>query len=268
MTTLKQQQAQREYFEKLQRARCNKRCKNPSSLLFDPQGRILIDVTISEQEHGLFKQGFGNTRAPSPITTVSLDVTQIKELNEAYERRYGLDKLNKEQLERLSAVRGSIIPLHQEFHFHLALAARTYTKVDKRRFPKEQMELAHQEAMRRIQPLIEQAFADALEMAKEDDTINDVKLIQELDKARKKISAEAHSILMEEVLKETGQRLSTQDLKRIKRHIAEKQQLHLMICCTLINHWSRQSGFLVPKTPLMSVCVTCQKYMPLPIDKL
>ncbi|KTD57189.1 hypothetical protein Lsai_1793 [Legionella sainthelensi] len=224
MTTLKQQQAQREYFEKITaRAMQQALQKNPSSLLFDPQGRILIDVTISEQEQGLFKQGFGNTRVPSPITTVSLDVTQIKELNEAYERRYGLDKLNKEQLERLSTVRGSIIPLHQEFHFHLALAARTYTKVDPRRFPKEQMEIAHQEAMRRIQPLIEQAFADALRMAKEDGKINAVKLIQQLDKARNKISAEAHSILMEEVLKETGQRLSKEDLKKIeKKHLAEK----------------------------------------------
>ncbi|CAM3407801.1 hypothetical protein [Legionella longbeachae] len=224
MTTLKQQQAQKEYFEKITaRAIQQALQKNPSSLLFDPQGRVLIDVTLTEQERGLFIQGFGKTRAPSPITTVSLDVTQIKELNEEYERRYGLDKLNKEQLDKLSTVRGSIIPLQQEFHFHLALAARIYTNVDNRRFPKEQMEIAHQAAMKRIQPLFEQAFADALEKAREKGALNDVKLIQELDHARKKISAEAHSILMEEVLKETGQRLSKEDLKKIeKKHIAEK----------------------------------------------
>ncbi|KTD56535.1 hypothetical protein Lsan_2695 [Legionella santicrucis] len=224
MTTLKQQQAQREYLEKITVLAIQQATrKKPSSLLFDPQGRVLIDVKISEEAQGLFKQCFGKTRNPSPITTVSLDITQIKELNEEYERRYGLDKLNKEQLDKLSTVRGSIIPLQQEFHFHLALAVRTYTKVDDRRFPKEQMEIAHQKAMRRIQPLIEQAFADALEKAKEEGALNDVKLIQELDKARKKISAEAHSILMEEVLKETGQRLSTEDLKKIeKKHLAEK----------------------------------------------
>lgn len=224
MTTLKQQQAQREYFEKITTLAIQQAIqKKPSSLLFDPQGRVLIDVKLSAKAQSLFKQGFGKTRNPSLITTVSLDVTQIKELNEEYKRRYGLDELNKEQLDKLSTARGSIVPLQQEFHFHLALAARTYTKVDNRRFPKEQMEIAHQEAMKRIQPLIEQEFANALEQAKEGNTLNDVALIQELDKARKKISAEAHSILMQEVLKETGQRLSKEDLKKIeKKHLAEK----------------------------------------------
>ncbi|KTD11864.1 hypothetical protein Lgra_1322 [Legionella gratiana] len=224
MTISKQQQAQREYLEKITaRAIQQTLQQKPSSLLFDPQGRVLIDVKLSEEEQRLFKQGFGNTRNPSPITTVSLDITQIKELNEAYEQRYGLDKLSKDQCAKLSAVRGSIIPLQQEFHFHIALAARTYSKVDNRRFPKEQMDIAHQKAMMRIQVLIEQAFVDALEKAKEGELLNDVKLIQELDKARKNISAEAHSILVEEVIEETGYHLSREDLEKIEhKHLTEK----------------------------------------------
>lgn len=219
--TIVDQKKQREYLEKIIAQATQQAKDNSASLLFDPQGRVLIDVALSEKDQELFKEGFGANRKPATSKiTVSLDITEINELNLAYEKFYGLDRLDEKQKKQLSEVRGSIIPLQQEFHFHLALAARTYEKIAPKKFTKDQMDIAHHEAMLRIQKSIQQEFAHALQKASGDNSLEDIKLIQELDKARKKISEEAQTIFMEEVVKATGQRLSKDELKKLK-HTAE-----------------------------------------------
>ncbi|WP_392538454.1 hypothetical protein [Legionella sp. 227] len=295
--------------------------KNPEKLLFDPQGRVLIDVELSEEEQASFKEGFTGDKnfKPTKVTTVSLDVTtdpELAGLKAAYMEKYELDEGD---LQQLSSVQSSIIPLQQEYHFHLALASRTYAKVLEEQFRsarseendnnldralaekekelaqrearfltkfrqemevekkqkgkdfnydafkktfitnneserkgiiqnrkdlkpnrqktiqeyreqlnsevsrereklEKQMAQAHQKTMERVQPLVEEAFKKAFNASNGDNA----KLIKALDKARASISKEAHNILMEEVVRATGKRLSRKDLeKKEVVHLAE-----------------------------------------------
>ncbi|KTC80933.1 hypothetical protein Lche_2953 [Legionella cherrii] len=324
MLSAEQIDARKKYVNLLiQKAKNKALSTGPDNLLYDPQGRVLIDVELSEEEQASFKEGFTGDKnfKPTKVTTVSLDVTKdpdLQELKAKYMDNYGL---SGGDLEQLSKVRSSIIPLQQEYHFHLALASRTYAKVLWAKFgnesalrqqhkeqlrkalgnmggefditalrqklneeykqaiqneekrtgkpfePKEEKEfqekflsqdnktyqaileklnkkkefiktfneplekqiaedkakleaqlaLAHQRAMTRVQPLIETAFQKAFSESK-----NEAKLIKALDKARASISAEAHSILMEEVVRATGRRLSRKDLeKKEVVHLAE-----------------------------------------------
>ena len=204
--------AQSEYAQSLIERTTKEALRDPAGLLFDPQGRVLIDIKLSDDDKELFKEIFG--RDPASVTTVSLDITNNPELNTLYKAQYGLE-------DQISRIRGSIIPLHQEFHSHLALAARTYTAVNKDHFPPEKMAEAHQNAIKRVHDLVTQEFKNALQRATDETGhVNDVKLVQELDKARKKISPDAHQILMEEVFHTTGQRLNKEELKGLK-HLAE-----------------------------------------------
>lgn len=210
---------------------------NPKTLLLDPQGRVLIDVVLTAEELQQAKEDFG--RDVSPVTTVSLDIfakdpddldpdlatrvfdPRMRELRDAYKTQYGLDD---RKINDLANVRGSIIALQQEYHFHLSLAARTYTKMDANKFPPEKMAAAHLATMINIQPLITDAFKKALEKAtdKESGVIDEVVLIKGLDKARKQIFKQAHEALFNEVVIATGQRLTRQDLNRMEiKHTAE-----------------------------------------------
>ncbi|HHT0594147.1 TPA: hypothetical protein ACTXXA_002494 [Legionella anisa] len=323
MLTEEQLAARRAYIALLIQKAKEKALANPNALLFDPQGRVLIDVKLPEGAEELFKWGFTRDEEfnPSKVTTVSLDVTQDPELNGLklkYMHQYGL---GAESLRPLSKIQSSIIPLQQEYHFHLALASRTYGKVFEELFKKpwkkelekalnaeletrekeldteqlerdlykeyekqravekkaqgkdfnpdefrerflaehtkqrveilerkkvkneiikkystqfkeevtnerakleKQMAQAHQQAMIRLQPFIQDEFKKALAAARENGPLDEVRLIKELDKARERIFAEAHSILMEEVVKVTGKRLSRKDFEKVKvKHLAE-----------------------------------------------
>ncbi|KTC91461.1 hypothetical protein [Fluoribacter dumoffii] len=293
MLTEEQIKARKAYINLLIEKAKEKALVSPDNLLIDPQGRILIDVALPEDALEQFKAGFVGDIKPSKVTTVSLDVTKdpdLQALKDAYMEKYGLDDT---ALQQLSTVQSSIIPLQQEYHFHLALAARTYgkvfekqtgdklkkklekeagiselesqlkkaidTKIDAGTYNREefkeefkdlleqiktvkreinkkftpqfkaeqkiiqmQMAEAHQKAMERVQVLVEGAFKKALAKASKGNTLDEAKLIKELDKARKGISAEAHGILMEEVVRATGKRLSRKDLKQADvLHLAE-----------------------------------------------
>ncbi|MDR3442601.1 MAG: hypothetical protein P4L65_06245 [Legionella sp.] len=208
---------QREYITRLIE-QATEAALNSGTILFDPQGRALIDVPVSEDDKVLFREGFGRDD-PSSVVTVSLDVMDNPKLLDAYKAQY---LLTDEQCDQLSGVRGSIIPLQQEFNFHLSLAARTYTAADDKQFPADKMALAHQAAMQRLQPLIVAEFTNALAKATKGQFIDDVKLIQEQDKSRKTLSAQAHSILLEEIVRETGVRLTKAELKAMDlKHTAE-----------------------------------------------
>lgn len=211
-----QQELQRVYMERLLTKALIAALSSKSPLNFDPQGRVLITVS-NQEDRDLFFNATGRKSAEN--TTVSLDVTADSELKAKYLKHYGL---TEEQFVSLERSRGSIIPLQQEFHFHLGLAARTYTKMDKERFPEAKMDIAHEAAMTRVNELVTTAFKDALKKATKDGNIDDVKLVKALDKARKSISSEAHPIFLEEVVKATGNRLTKKEMKNLHvKHTAE-----------------------------------------------
>ena len=215
---LDKQNAQREYITRLIE-QATEAALNSGTILFDPQGRALIDISVAESDKELFRDGFG--REPSSVITVSLDVMDHPELFEAYKAEYELE-FNEGHWDQFMAIRGSIIPLQQEFNFHLSLAARTYTATDDKQFPADKMARAHHAAMQRLQPLIVAEFTHALAKATKGPFIDDVKLIQEQDKSRKTLSAQAHSILLEEIVRETGVRLTKAELKAMHlQHTAE-----------------------------------------------
>lgn len=213
---LDKQNMQREYINRLIE-QATEAALNSGTILFDPQGRALINVTVAESDKEMFRDGFG--REPSSAVTVSLDVMDHPELLEAYKAEYSL---TDEQCDQLSGIRGSIIPLQQEFNFHLSLAARTYTATDDKQFPADKMARAHQKAIQRLQPLIVAEFTHALAKATKGQFIDDVKLIQEQDKSRKTLSAQAHGILLKEIVRQTGVRLTKDELKAMHlQHTAE-----------------------------------------------
>ncbi|EHL32013.1 hypothetical protein [Legionella drancourtii] len=212
-----QQELQRIYMERLLTKALIEALSSKSPLNFDPQGRVLITVS-NQEDRDLFFNATG--REPAVNTTVSLDVTADSELKAEYLKHYGL---TEEQFAQLEGCRGSIIPLQQEFHFHLGLTARTYTKMDKERFPEVKMNIAHEAAMTRVNELVTTAFKDALKNATKDGNIDDVKLVRALDKARKSISSEAHHIFLEEVVKATGNRLTKKEMKNL--HVKHKAEV-------------------------------------------
>ncbi|MDR3502371.1 MAG: hypothetical protein P4L79_07290 [Legionella sp.] len=233
---LKEQQAQQRAYIELLTDRAKQialdRLADPSkgALLFDPQGRVLINVSLTNEEQAQF-DNLGHT--PTPVTTVSLDVLgnpspEYDGLKHAYREQYDLahdgltdnENVKEKQAQALMGIRGSIIPLQQEYHFHLALAARSYASAG--RFTEAQMEQAHEAAMVRVQGLITQAVKDALEKATKNGEVNDVKLVQALDKARKSISTDAHRILVEEITRATGVILTKKEIKDLHlKHEAE-----------------------------------------------
>lgn len=213
------QEKQRSYIERINREAERLALANIDELHFDPQGRVLINVVPTEEERTLFKEATG--REPSTTTTVSIDVSAHPALQAAYMQQYGL---TGPQFEQISKIKGSIIPLQQEFHFHLGLAGRTYTAMDKERFPEDKMNAAHEAAMARVNKEVISAFQKALDKATDPKTglIDDVKLIKEMDKARKAIFSKAHDIFVEEVVVATGERLTKKDMKAMDvKHTAE-----------------------------------------------
>ena len=191
--------------------------KKGAYLLFDPQGRVLVDIQLNEQDATDFKTAFG--RPPSALTiSVNLDVTKDESLNELYRKKY---PLSKDQQAVVDNIRGSIIPLQQEFHFHLGLSARTLTKINENKFPQELMAIAHNKAMAKINVLVIAEFNKALNKATNPKgEINDKTLIHALDKARKTIFSQAQNLLRDEVLLITGHAITKEEAKIIK-HTAE-----------------------------------------------
>jgi hypothetical protein len=199
-------------------------------LLFDPQGRVLVDVPSSPEHLG--------------PTTVSFDMS-ICELSKIEDSSF-YSKINetlgihttldhKEKLAICNALhsspKGSIIPLQQEFHFHLALSSRVYEKIIKNKggssFVNDNNALpdnitqAHQETMKEVNQLVMISYAQALKGAMRKGVLNIATLNRALDKARLSIAPEAHRILMRKIVQYTGQILTKDDLKKAKKTAEE-----------------------------------------------
>jgi hypothetical protein len=118
---------------------------------------------------------------------------------------------------------GSELPLQDEFSFHLMLAARVYEQIAKKSRPDidlTKIEIARQDAMKRVNRYIERAYRDASKIAKKDGEFDLAKFNASLDKARKKLVPMAHTILMEKIIEKTGVIFTAKDFKDAK-HTAE-----------------------------------------------
>lgn len=216
-----------------------------NALAFDPQGRVLVDVTLDGNDWITIAQKVNATlntelsdvnlqkelRRTTDTTTVSLDITGHPDLKEKFKHtleealtRIGVlpnrtsrivDTLDKEP-------KGSIIALQQEFHFHLGLAARVYQKTNKKFKGKEkEMQAAHEAAVNEVNKLVLEAYAKALEKAvNSKGELNVKQLNQALDKARKSITPQAHTILRREIVRHTGVILTKLNKSELK-HTAE-----------------------------------------------
>ena len=119
---------------------------------------------------------------------------------------------------------GSVIPLQDEFAFHLMLATRVYSQIAANLYPDvdpKHFETARQSAMNRVNHYIEHAYRDAYKVAYEDGAFDLAKFNASLDKARKKLAPMAHTVLMEKIIEKTGIIFTAKDLKEAK-HFAEK----------------------------------------------
>lgn len=206
-------------------------------LSFDPQGRVLItvepyDLALNEGQLDGLVWNFEKS------TVVSLDVQADQQLVDAYNvsLREALEREECPENSRnilieanTNLLKGSIIALQQEFHFHLALTSRVYESVRKLAGKEEEVHEALQAAQDRVNELVMKAYAKALMSAQNaDGSINIAQLNKVLDKARKKIAPQAHTIFRNEIIAHTGVVLTKKDLKEkvgneTLKHIAEKK---------------------------------------------
>ncbi|CEK11475.1 hypothetical protein [Legionella hackeliae] len=250
MPTVKQLAESQAIYMQYLLERAKKKAATATNLPFDPQGRVLIDVTLTMEDWAniaasvnvfnerdisvaeLKKELRIDTKAAETTTTVSLDIAQDKHLAKQFDTQLeNTLKQNKVADKKITAIqkalqtqpKGSIIALQQEFHFHLGLASRVYQKADRNFEGKEQeLQRAHEAAVKEVNQLVLAAYAKALEKSiDKNGHINVKKLNEALDKARKNITPQAHTILMKQVVAKTGVILTKPDESTLK-HLAEE----------------------------------------------
>lgn len=206
-------------------------------LAFDPQGRVLVDVSLSElkrqelmmtisaktgcsyssDQAGLAK-ALGRT--PSTITTISLDISNIPDLKAQFNQI--IAPCIQQQL---APNKMSIIALQQEFHFHLALAGRVYKQI-KPELTDQQLNDAHHQTMLELNSLIIKIFIEAVGHAtKRDASIDCSQLNKSLDKARQQLMPKAHQLFMHELINHSGIIFNSDELHNVGTysllHLAE-----------------------------------------------
>jgi len=192
----------------------------PPSILLSPQGRVLVPI----QQQNMI---------------VSLDSQSVPEFYAQYSHplKSALNQSDvAHQIIKLldkSSGKNSIIPLYEEFYFHLALTRRVYENVFYSQLNDKKNELiaAFDEAMKEVNQLVMRAFADALIAATQgisdwDNAALDlVKLNQHLDRARGKIAPTAHDILLAQIRKKTGCPLTSDKLSAEIIKVKERAEL-------------------------------------------
>jgi copper chaperone CopZ len=199
--------------------------KAPPSFLFDPQGRLLVDIKLTVEDYAkieilpvindkeALRKALG-LQSLSDTTTVSLDVKDVG-LEEAFTNQlkaaFKQEGLNDESSSKvitalINEPKGSIIALQQEMHFHLGLASQVYQDLILKESGTDltvPIEKAHQAAMVRVNTLVMAAYAKALIKASNNEKreVSLSNLNKALDKARKEIAPKAHDYLVEEMLK-------------------------------------------------------------------
>ncbi len=264
-TIQQQANAQSYYMDFVQKRAKEEALKNKRNLAFDPQGRVLLDVTLSQDDKikilesidpsfsrenlGAHSESFMNKALekalgikPTPTTTVSVDIRTIKDkkgntpLFHQFKAKVVNEGLTDAELKLFNsaiqqAPTGSIIALQQEFHFHLGLTGRVYQEIAQSHgheiLPAD-LKKAHDEAMLEVNGLVMKAYSKAFQSAQSKDGQLDIgKLNKELDKARKAIMPEAHTLMRQAIVRNTGVALTKAELKKIKsgegiKHVAER----------------------------------------------
>ncbi|MCL9684804.1 hypothetical protein [Legionella maioricensis] len=250
--TTREAQAQAIYMSELAKIALAEAARKGDTLSFDPQGRVLIDITPSvEQINAIMAKIKEKIELPdeiktldqavgkkvTPTTTVSLDINTTPELKRIFDTKLknALVKIeagNPRSPQNATAImeqlgtkpKSSLIALQQEYHFHLALVNRVYEKIAPN-LPKAKMEAAHQAAMAEVNQLVMDAYAKALKGAMKNGTLDMAKLNKSLDKARKEILPEAHSIMMKQIVRHTGVILTQEQLKGVTNPDGAKETI-------------------------------------------
>lgn len=205
---------------------------------FDPQARLIVDVVLEDDllktiiveinhnstiEFEMNKAGLENALglSISPCTTISLDISGSAPLSQRFNSQLGKD-FDQETISQIRALNtGSLIALQQEFHFHLALTTRLYGKIpplDDDQY-KIQLTKAHNVTMIQVNALVLNAYAKAIKMNKKHTGVLSLsKINKALDDARKTILPQAHTLLMQEIVKHTGVVLNSSQLNLKSLH--------------------------------------------------
>lgn len=209
--------------------------KDNSFFPIDPQGRVLLEIQLTEDQLARLSPEFTADELNALSlrkTTVSLDVELTKELKKRYFLQ--LEALLKAKLDKARVAeilasleqqqKGSIIALQHEFYFHLSLTLRTYQKaIQALQGKDEELIKAHSDTMKSVNQLVNQAFAEALARAYNAQTKKlDINFLNhELDLARAAIATRAHEILLRNIKKQTKVIIDSSSLPDDLKHIAE-----------------------------------------------
>ncbi len=244
----KQAKAQAIYMNKLAQLAKAKAEQHRDKLAFDPQGRVLIDITLSDNEiiaivteinsasgtnFPLTKKGLdsalGKEFIPTtPTTIVSLDVSnnelllaQFNELLNGALNKAGVKKPQEIISKLKDTPKGSIIALQQEFDFHLNLVSRVYAKAVPV-LTEEKMKAVHQATMLQVNQLVMNTYAVALKKAVNKSGEIDVAILNNsLDKARKELLPQIHSLMMQQIIQQTGTILSKKMLEEVQIELSD-----------------------------------------------
>ncbi len=223
---------------------------HPDDCIFDPQGRLLVEVDCTDIDARIQRPA-GQRSAKK--TTVSLDVSDYpniqKRIKDSFKnsltsiihlpQQQGVSysaAITEEMIKDAKAAgllygyneatktKGSINALAQEFYFHLQLTLRTYAEAIPllKGVSFEQMNTTHKMTMRRVNEALRESLVEFL--VSRNGQIDSVSLNTFLDKERKKMMGKMHRFLLEEIAANTGIVVKGSDLLSGKelKEIAEK----------------------------------------------
>ena len=181
--------------------------KQGSPILFDPQGRFLYEVDGQ---------------------CVSYDVELDSYLKDLFTDKLKSHDVKQAPLEAYMMMnRSSVVPLHQEMHFHVLGAVRIITEKafsDKFNSP-ESVAKAREQALAEVNEHVLNVFAQAVNAAYDPSTqtIDTAFLNKVLDKARKDISGKAMQAVVNGLASECNVTLNEEELASVNlKHIAEE----------------------------------------------
>ena len=187
-----------------------------AKLNFDPQGRVLIEVSRAELQEvspGI-TDNTGYQSGSKDSFLVSYDITPGDELADSLQTKSGIDPdLLAKYLN--SPSRSSVIPLHQEMFFHMRGGMRVITeKIMKEQFEGKQADIqrALHAAESALNAEVMKIFSEALAEQSGNDEIDIKALNKKLDAARETLPDLAMAELMKQLTAKTDVIVTKQTL--------------------------------------------------------
>ena len=204
-------------------------------ILFDPQGRFLIDLIVTEQEKAACHKNFG-IKATDKIT-LSLDVYDTPILYEAFKQQYDL---SDEESKQLRSIQRSLFPLQQELYFHLRRSSRVYLRMEHEfgfvdNVTPEQMEVALACAMFVVTERVVSCFQQIIKKAIKNNEWTRAFFFKQCELAREALAIEAQQLLLHQIEEIEGQtltpelsKITTEELEEITQKLpaTSKDVLH------------------------------------------